>query len=126
MIYNSLQANSTLSLVHERKDSESQTQIDSKTSPLEPFDVPDANLIVRSSDCVDFRVHTPVLAMASSAFKDLFSLPQPSDSKSDDDFPVVKLSEDSELLNSLVSIIYPVPTVIPNTHEKVLYLLVTC
>jgi hypothetical protein len=125
MILNSLQAETALSLVHEREDY--QTQIDSKTSPLEPFDVPGANLIIRSSDLVDFRVHTPVLAMASSVFTDLFSLPQPpsSDSESDDEFPVVKLSEDSELLHSLVSIIYPVPTVIPNSHEKVLYLLVT-
>jgi hypothetical protein len=124
MILNSLQAESALSPVHKREDS--QTQIDSKTSPLELFDVPDANLIIRSSDFVDFRVHKPVLAMASPVFKDLFTLPQPSDSESDDDLPVVKLPEDSELLHSLVSIIYPVPTVIPNSHEKVLYLLVTC
>ena len=124
MILNSLQADSALSLVHEREDS--QTQIDSKTSPLELFDVPDANLIVRSSDFVDFRVHKPVLAMASSVFKDLFTLPQPSDSESDDDFPVDKLPEDSELLHSLFSIIYPVPTVIPDSHEKVLSPLVTC
>jgi len=124
MILNSLQSESALSLVHEREDS--QTQTDSKTSPSELFDVPDANLIIRSSDVVDFRVHKPVLAMTSSVFKDLFSLPQPSDSESDDGLPVVKLSEDSELLHSLFSIIYPVPTVIPNSHEKVLYLLVTC
>jgi hypothetical protein len=94
-------------------------------SPLEPFDVPDANLIIRSSDFVDFRVHKPVLAMVSSVFKDLLSLPQPSDSESDDDLPVVQLPEDSELLHSLFSIIYPVPTVIPNSYEKVLYLFVT-
>jgi hypothetical protein len=124
VILNSLQAESALSLVHEREDS--QTQIDSKASPLELFDVPDANIIIRSPDFVDFRVHKPVLAMASSVFNDLFSLPQPSDSESDDDFPVVKLPEDSELLGSLLSVIYPVPTVIPNSHEKVLYLPVTC
>ena len=123
MVLNSLQAESALVLVRERENS--QTQIDSKTSPLEPFDVPDANLIIRSSDFVDFRVHKPVLAMVSSVFKDLLSLPQPSDSESDDDLPVVQLPEDSELLHSLVSIIYPVPTVIPNSYEKVLYLLVT-
>jgi hypothetical protein len=124
MVLNSLQADSALSLVHEREDP--QTQIDSKTPPLELFDAPDANLIVRSSNFVDFRVHKPVLAMASSVFKDLFSLPQPPDSESDDDFPVVKLPEDSELLHSLFSIIYPVPTVIPDSHEKVLSPLVTC
>jgi BTB/POZ domain len=124
MILNSLQAESALYLVHEREDS--QIQVDSKTSQLELFDIPDANLIIRSSDSVDFRVHKPVLAMASPVFKDLFSLPQPSDSESDDDLPVVQLPEDSELLHSLVSIIYPVPTVIPKSYEKVLYLLVTC
>jgi len=124
MILNSSQAESALSLVHEQEDS--QTQIDSRTSPLGLFDVPEPNLIIRSSDVGDFRVHKPVLAMASSVFKDLFSLPQPSDSESDDDLPVVKLSENSELLHSLISIIYPVPTVIPDSHEKVLYLLVIC
>lgn len=124
MILNSLQAESALCLVHEREDS--QTQIDSRTSPLELFDVPDANLIIRSSDSVDFRVHKPVLAVASPVFKDLFSLPQPPDSESDDDLPVVQLPEDSELLHSLISIVYPVPTVTPDSYEKVLYLLVTC
>jgi hypothetical protein len=110
--------------VHERENS--QTPIDSRTSQLELFDVPDANLIIRSSDSVDFRVHKPVLAVASPVFKDLLSLPQPSDSESDDDLPVVQLPEDSELLQSLISIIYPVPTVIPNSYEKVSYLLATC
>ncbi|KAF8472312.1 hypothetical protein DFH94DRAFT_636744 [Russula ochroleuca] len=51
------------------------TQINSATSPLEPFDVPDTNLIIRSSDFVNFWVHKPVLAMASPFFKDLLSLP---------------------------------------------------
>lgn len=110
--------------MHEQEDS--QTQIDSKTSPLEFFDVPDANLIIRSSDFVDFRVHKQVLAMASPVFKDLLSLPQPPDSESDDGLPVVNLFEDSELLHSLISIIYPVPVEIPNSYEKVSYLLVTC
>jgi hypothetical protein len=32
---------------------------------------------------------------------------------------VVPLSESSELLNTLISILYPVPTVIPNSYEKV-------
>jgi hypothetical protein len=103
-----------------------QDQINTTAFPSETFDVPDANFIIRSSDLVDFRVHKPVLAMASPFFKDLLSLPQPSDSESVDGLPVVQLSEDSELLNSLVSMLYPVPTAIPKSHEKVLYLLATC
>ena len=64
--------------------------------------------------------------MASPFFKDLLSLPQPSDSESVDGTPVVQLPESSELLNSLLSMLYPVRTVIPNSYEKVLYLLATC
>ena len=121
---NLYQAESALSLVHEPEDP--QAQINSTTSPPETFDVPDANFIIRSSDNVDFRVHKSVLAMASPFFKDLLSLPQPSDGESVDGLPVVQLSENSELLNSLVSMLYPVPTVIPKSYDKVLYLLTTC
>ena len=117
-----LQAESALSLVREPED----PQINLAASPLEPFDMPDASLIIRSSDLVDFRVHKSVLVMGSPFFKDLLSLPQPSDSETVDGIPVVQLSESSELLNSLVSILYPVRVVIPNSYEKVLYLFGTC
>jgi hypothetical protein len=103
-----------------------QAQITSNASPLEPFDAPGANIIIRSSDIVDFRVHQPVLAMASPFFKDLLSLPEPSDSESIDGLPVVQLSEDSELLNTLVSMLYPIPMVVPKSHDKVWYFLATC
>jgi hypothetical protein len=118
---NLLQAESVLSLVHERQDP--QAQINPTTSPPPAFEVPDANIIIRSSDLVDFRVHKSVLVMTSPFFKDLLSLPQPSDSETFDGLPVIRSSEDSELLDSLVSILYPVPTVIPSSYEKVLYLL---
>jgi hypothetical protein len=121
---NLLQAESALTLVRDQEDP--QAQINTTTSPPETFDLPDPNLIIRSSDLVDFRVHKPVLATASPFFKDLLSLPQPSDSESVDGLPVVRLSEDSELLNTLVSMLYPVPTVIPKSYDKVLYLLATC
>jgi len=103
-------------------------QIKSITPPLEPFDVPDPNLIIRSSDHVDFRVHKPVLAVSSPFFKDLLSLPQPSDSETVDGLHVVQLPEDSELLNSLLSMLYPLRplAVIPRSYDKVLYLLAAC
>ena len=118
---NFLQAESVLCLVQDRQDP--QVQISPATSPSSTFEVSDANIIIRSSDLVDFRVHKSVLAMTSPFFKDMLCLPQPSDSKTFDGLPVVDLSEDSELLNSLVSILYPVPTVIPSSYEKVIYLL---
>jgi hypothetical protein len=120
---NLLQAESVLSLVHERQDP--QAQINLTTSPPPTFDVPDANIIIRSSDLVDFRVHKSVLAMTSPFFKDLLSLPQPSDSETVDGLPVVQLPEDSELLNSLVSMLYPLHPVIPKSYEKVSYSLAT-
>jgi hypothetical protein len=64
--------------------------------------------------------------MASPFFKDLLSLPQPSDSESVDGLPVVQLIEDAELLHSLVSVLYPIPSAIPDSYEKVLYLLAAC
>jgi len=120
----SLQADLALSLVRERDDS--QPKVNSSTSLPEPLDVPDANLIIRSSDLVNFRVHKPVLAMASPVFKDLLSLPQPPDGESIGGLPVVQLSEDAELLHSLVSMLYPVSSVAPNSYDKVLYLLAAC
>ena len=85
----------------------------------EAYDVSDTNLILRSSDLVDFRVHKSVLATVSPFFKDLLSLPQPSDSESVDGIPVVQLPEGSELLNCLVSILCPVRTVVPKSYDKV-------
>ena len=113
-----LQAESALSLVRERED----PPINPATSLLESFDdVPDSSIIIRSSDNVNFPVHKSVLAMASPFFKDLLSLPQPLDSENVDGIFVVQLPESAELLNSLISILYLVCTVIPNSYEKVLY-----
>jgi BTB/POZ domain len=120
----SSQAESALCLVQERQDS--QTQVDPPAPLPELLDVPDANLIIQSSDLVNFRVHKSALAMTSPFFKDLLSLPQPSDSETIDGLPVVRLSEDAELLNSLLSVVYPVRLVIPKSYDKVLYLLAAC
>jgi len=122
----SSQAESALSLVQGREDS--QAKANSITPPPEPLDirVPDASLIIRSSDLVDFRVHKSVLAMVSPVFGDLLSLPQPSDSEIVDGLPMVQLSEDAELLNTLVSMLYPIRRVMPESYDKVLYSLAAC
>jgi len=109
-----------------REQEDSKVPVNQTMSPPDTFDVSDTNLILRSSDLIDFRVHKSVLAMASPFYKDLLSLPQPSDNKSVDELPMVQLTEDSELLNSLVSMLYPLHPVIPKSYDKVLYLLATC
>ena len=88
--------------------------------------MPDASIIVRSSDQANFRVHKSVLAISSPFFKDLLSLPQPRDDGLVDGLPVVALSEDAGLLNSLISLLYPIPPVIPGSYEKVFALLAAC
>ena len=42
-----------------------------------PFNKPTADVILRSSDDVDFRVHKVILAEASPVFEGMFSIPQP-------------------------------------------------
>ena len=88
--------------------------------------MPDANIIVRSSDQAKFRVHKSVLALSSPFFKDLLSLPQPPDAEIVDGLPVVPLPEDSDLLNSLISLLYPVTPIIPDSYQKVFALLAAC
>jgi hypothetical protein len=96
--------------------------------PFAPLylDLPEASIIVRSSDQVNFRVHKLVLAMSSPFFRDLLSLPQPSDGELVDGLPVVELPEDSGLLNSLISLLYPIAPAIPDSYQKVLALLAVC
>ena len=100
-------------------------QINLTSSPLDTSEVPDANLVIQSSDSVNFKVHKSVLAAASPFFEDLLSLPQPPDSYFVDGLPVVQLSEDSELLSTLVSMLYPLRLVVPDSYNKVLFLLTT-
>ena len=90
------------------------------------LDLPEASIIVRSSDQVNFRVHKSVLALSSPFFKDLLSLPQPSDGELVDGLPVVALPEGAGLLNSLISFLYPVTPVIPDSYQKVFALLAVC
>ncbi len=61
--------------------------------------------------------------MSSPFFADMFSLPQPSDNEVIDGLPVVRLSEDAEILNSLFKMLYPIPSVVPDTYDKALELL---
>ncbi|KAH9958133.1 hypothetical protein BC827DRAFT_1112721, partial [Russula dissimulans] len=82
-------------------------------------DMPDADIILESSDLIHFRVHKLVLVTSSPFFRDMFSLPQPTF----DGLPLVNLSEDADVLNSLVSMLYPVPPDIPDSNDSILALL---
>ena len=53
----------------------------------------------------------------------MFFLPQSSDKETVDGFPVVRLSEDAELVQALITLLYPIPPEIPTSYERVLALL---
>jgi hypothetical protein len=63
--------------------------------------------------------------MSSSFFGDMFSLPQPSDQREEviDGLPVVRVSENAEVLTCLLTMLYPIPSMIPNSYDKTLMLL---
>ena len=70
--------------------------------------MPDADVVLRSADFVDFRVNRFALVASSPFFGDMFSLPQSSDDEIIDGLPLVHFPEDESTLNSLISMLYPV------------------
>jgi len=72
-----------------------------------PFDKDNADLIIRSSDGIDFYVHKIILSLASSFFDDMLSLKQPANSQPTTDRPVVDVAEDGDTLYPLLSLVYP-------------------
>ncbi|KAH8984200.1 hypothetical protein EDB86DRAFT_162988 [Lactarius hatsudake] len=109
-------------------DSHSRTRAGSPTTPLslpECVSVSQADIIVRSSDHVDFRIHKLILATSSPVFKDMFSLSQPSNNEAVDELPVIQLSEDAELVRALITALYPIPFEIPASYDNILALLAT-
>ncbi|KAI0779444.1 hypothetical protein C8Q74DRAFT_692093 [Fomes fomentarius] len=86
-----------------------------------PFDDADANIIVRSSDGVDFRLYKNVLAKASPVFRDMFTLPASSSSSSEspEDPQTISLSENAETLDALFRLCYPVEHPVFTAFEHV-------
>ncbi|KAI9453282.1 hypothetical protein F5148DRAFT_482270 [Russula earlei] len=92
-------------------------------SPRKYLDMSNADVILQSSSFINFKVHKSVLATSSPFFRDMFSLPQPSSDELVDGLPVVHLSEDEVVLNSLISMLYPVHPEMPYSVDNILSLL---
>jgi BTB/POZ domain-containing protein len=73
-----------------------------------PFDDTRADLILQSSDNVQFRVFKAIFYLASPIFADMFSIPSSPSEKPHDDAQVVPLSEHSTALDIALRHIYPV------------------
>ncbi|KAM5530301.1 hypothetical protein V8D89_016025 [Ganoderma adspersum] len=82
-----------------------------------PFDEDDADITLRTSDNVEFRVHRVILSLASSVFKDMFSMPQPSGSTGENDSArePITVSEDGATLDVFLRICYPTINIKPSS-----------
>ncbi|KAJ8590284.1 hypothetical protein M405DRAFT_720727, partial [Rhizopogon salebrosus TDB-379] len=74
-----------------------------------PFDNHDCDIILRSTDGVDFHVFKLILSLVSPVFKDMFTLPQ-TDLQPDVSVPVIPVAECSTTLRSLLLLCYPAAT----------------
>ncbi|KIJ07869.1 hypothetical protein PAXINDRAFT_102777 [Paxillus involutus ATCC 200175] len=81
------------------------------TYAASPFDHAKADVILRSSDNIDFRVFKLFLSLASPFFATLFDIPQPTEQseeqESKDGLAVISVSEDSSTLDALLRFCYP-------------------
>ncbi|OBZ74804.1 hypothetical protein A0H81_05201 [Grifola frondosa] len=80
-----------------------------------PFDRADADIILRSSDGVDFRAHKTLLVLSSSLFDGMFNVPQPAtlaneDTHPESGLPLLRFTEDHQTLDRLLRLCYPVAT----------------
>lgn len=94
-------------------DTSSPTDGGNNTSPsrkvgVAPFDDPLADVILRSSDGVDFHVYKIILSLSSSVFQSMFTLPQPSSPPTPaSTISVVEMAEHSTVLTPLLRACYP-------------------
>jgi hypothetical protein len=86
------------------------------TNASSPFDNPDADFILHSTDKVDFQVFKMFIAFASPVLKDIFALPQAPEGKSvgedemKDHLPIIQMTESSCTIENLLKPCYPVFT----------------
>ncbi|KAJ8507929.1 hypothetical protein ONZ45_g9739 [Pleurotus djamor] len=72
-----------------------------------PFNNSKADVIIRSSDGVDFRAFKDILSLASPVFEGLFDIPQSPSDTTTEDVPIVPFDEDSTLLDPMLRYCYP-------------------
>ena len=67
---------------------------------------PDADIILRASGGKEFHVHKSVLSLSSPVFRDMFSVPQPTETQPPEP-PIIDVHDPPETLEILLQIIYP-------------------
>ncbi|KAN0088142.1 hypothetical protein V8E55_005199 [Tylopilus felleus] len=86
-----------------------------------PFNSNKADIVLRSSDDVYFRVHRCLLAYASPFFDSMFDLPPPKVRSPDEEMyhgvEVITATEDSRVLDKLLRFCYPAPVDDPHLEN---------
>jgi hypothetical protein len=80
------------------------------TNTSAPFDSPNADIIIRTSDNVQLRTYKILLSSASPIFKDMLAMPQPPEQADDeqaDDLPVVDVTETNAAIRNALHFCYP-------------------
>ncbi|KAH9058193.1 hypothetical protein EDB87DRAFT_1685519 [Lactarius vividus] len=117
-------ADSELSILGTEADQRSHMGPPAVSLPLpEWLDLSDADIIVRTPDLTRFRSHKAVLASSSLVLRNMLSLPQPPNGETIDGLPAVDISEDAELVRTLITILYHIPFDLPASHDRILALL---
>ncbi|KAI0642221.1 hypothetical protein C8Q79DRAFT_1013514 [Trametes meyenii] len=76
-------------------------------SSSHPFTKTSADVVLRSSDGIQFRVHKIILSEASSVFDGMFTLPQLDEGEVPVALPSVDLTEDGKTIERLLRLCYP-------------------
>ncbi|KAI0730806.1 hypothetical protein C8Q76DRAFT_792940 [Earliella scabrosa] len=86
-----------------------------------PFDKSIADIVLRTSDLVDFHVFSQILIAASPFFEGMFEVPQPASEQQElkDGRPIIHVSEDSSTLETLLRICYPINKPKKRTVEQI-------
>lgn len=84
-----------------------------------PFDnqAVDCDIILRSSDGVNFHVFKLILSLVSPVFQGMFMLPQDISQSDVSSVPIVPMAESSTILESLLLLCYPAATPTFNSLE---------
>ncbi|KAJ7073378.1 hypothetical protein B0H15DRAFT_894953 [Mycena belliarum] len=72
--------------------------------PQYPFQAASGDVVLRSSDSIDFRVYRAILALASPVFSTMFSLPQPDSAP---ETPIIPVGETALRLDRALRFWYP-------------------
>ncbi|KZP05743.1 hypothetical protein FIBSPDRAFT_343476 [Athelia psychrophila] len=92
------------------------------TAAEAPFNDAEADIILRSSDNVEFRVLKLFLSRASSFFRNMFDLPQGAasgDQEMRDKIPVIAMAESASVVKHVLQCCYPLAAVGGITFESV-------